>query len=230
MNALARRLVIAASVTPGVGAAAVVALVVTAFAALAGTGDDPASHAAGGSVCTSSIAALGDAVPCAAESGASSDRNVTNGTSGNTSDGVSAGSWGDYSNGMIPASALCPLTAAGQLLRCDAANAWNAMSAAYRTATGSPICITDSYRTLAVQVALRAEKPALAAIPGTSNHGWALAVDLCEAGRTGMGFTTPTFRWLEANAAGFGWVLPAWADPGRGQEEPWHWEYIGGAS
>ncbi|OJV28118.1 MAG: hypothetical protein BGO26_06670 [Actinobacteria bacterium 69-20] len=142
--------------------------------------------------------------------------------------GVTAGGWGGYSNGLIPATALCPLSAAGQLLRCDAATEWDAMSAAYQAVAGSPICITDSYRSLAVQVRLRAEKPTLAAVPGTSNHGWALAVDMCEAGRTAMGFTTPTYLWLKANAAAFGWAHPAWAEPGQGQEEPWHWEYVGG--
>ncbi len=144
--------------------------------------------------------------------------------------GVAGGGWGGFSNGQIPASALCPLTAPGQLLRCDAAEAWDAMVAAYEADTGSAMCITDSYRSLEVQVQLRAEKPSLAAVPGTSNHGWALAVDLCEPGRTGMGFTTPTYRWLEANAARFGWAHPAWAEPGHGQEEPWHWEYVGNPS
>ena len=144
--------------------------------------------------------------------------------------GVVAGAWRGFSNGQILATALCPLTAPGQLLRCDAATAWNNMSAAYRAATGAPLCITDSYRSLAVQVRLRAEKPTLAAVAGTSNHGWALAVDLCEAGRTAMGYTTPTYLWLKGNAAAFGWVHPGWAEPGAGQEEPWHWEYVGSAS
>lgn len=151
-------------------------------------------------------------------------------TGGAAGGGVVAGAWGGFSNGQIPATSLCPLTAAGQLLRCDAAAAWNGMSRAYRASSGSSLCITDSYRTLAAQVALRAEKPTLAAVPGTSNHGWALAVDLCEPGRGGMGFTTATYLWLEANAGGFGFTHPAWAEPGRGQEEPWHWEYTRGAS
>ncbi len=43
-----------------------------------------------------------------------------------------------------------------------------------------------------------------------------------------MGFSTPAYLWLKANAASFGWVHPAWAESGQGQEEPWHWEYIGG--
>ena len=144
------------------------------------------------------------------------------------SDGVTAGAWGGFSNGQIPATAMCPLSAAGQLLRCDAATAWDGMAAAYRAATGSALCITDSYRSYDVQVRLHAEKPTLAAVPGTSNHGWALAVDLCEPGRAGMEFSTATYKWLNANAARFGFMHPEWAEPGRGQEEPWHWEYTRG--
>ena len=90
-----------------------------------------------------------------------------------------ARAWGGYPNGLIPPSAMCPLGAAGHSLRCDAAAAYRAMSAAFASAFGTPICITDSYRTYASQVKLYGEKPALAAVPGTSNHGWGLAVDLC---------------------------------------------------
>lgn len=149
---------------------------------------------------------------------------------GSVSDGIGDGGWGGYSNGLIPATALCPLTAPGQLLRCDAGQAWDAMAAAFHAASGSAMCITDSYRSLDVQIRLRAEKPTLAAVPGTSNHGWALAVDLCEPGLTGMGFTTATYLWLKTNAAAYGFSHPPWAEPGRGQEEPWHWEYTGGVS
>ncbi|SDE94683.1 NlpC/P60 family protein [Blastococcus fimeti] len=132
--------------------------------------------------------------------------------------------WGGYPNGLIPPSAMCPLGAAGHSLRCDAAAAYRAMSAAYATAFGGPICITDSYRTYAGQVKLYGEKPALAAVPGTSNHGWGLAVDLCGGIQT---FGTPQYAWMVANAGRFGFLHPTWADPGNGREEPWHWEYAG---
>ena len=133
--------------------------------------------------------------------------------------------WGGYPNGLIPPKALCSLGAAGHSLRCDAAAAYKAMSAAYRTAFGGPLCITDSYRSYASQVRLYGEKPALAAVPGTSNHGWGLAVDLC-GGVDGFG--TPQYRWMQQNAGRFGFVHPSWADPGQGREEPWHWEYAAG--
>jgi hypothetical protein len=133
--------------------------------------------------------------------------------------------WGGYPNGLIPPSALCEIGVGSHRLRCDAAAAWKAMSAAFAADNGGPICITDSYRTYASQVRLYGQKPALAAVPGTSNHGWGLAVDLCGGIEQ---FGTPAFRWMTANAGRFGWLHPEWADPGNGREEPWHWEFSGG--
>ncbi|SEP16904.1 NlpC/P60 family protein [Trujillonella endophytica] len=133
-------------------------------------------------------------------------------------------SWGGYPNGLIPPSALCPIGVGSHSLRCDAAASYRAMDAAFAAAFGTPICITDSYRTYAGQVRLYGQKPALAAVPGTSNHGWGLAVDLC-GGIDGFG--SPQYRWMVANAGRFGWLHPTWADPGNGREEPWHWEYAG---
>jgi murein DD-endopeptidase MepM/ murein hydrolase activator NlpD len=132
--------------------------------------------------------------------------------------------WGGFTNGMIPPANLCGLqgVAAGHLLRCDAAAAFNAMSQAYATDMGSALCITDSYRSYAGQVRLYATKPSLAAVPGTSNHGWALALDAC-GGIESWG--TPAHEWMQLNAPKFGWVNPVWARPGGGREEPWHWEF-----
>jgi cell wall-associated NlpC family hydrolase len=132
--------------------------------------------------------------------------------------------WGGYPNGLIPPSAMCPLGVAGHVLRCDAAAAYRAMSSAYASAFGSPICITDSYRTYAGQVRLYGQKPTLAAVPGTSNHGWGLAVDLCGGIES---YGTAAYTWMKANAGRFGFLHPDWAEPGNGREEPWHWEYAG---
>ncbi len=130
--------------------------------------------------------------------------------------------WGGYPNGLIPPSAMCELGVSGHRLRCDAAAAWRAMAAAFAADFGTRMCITDSYRTYASQVRLYGQKPALAAVPGTSNHGWGLAVDLCGGIES---FGTPQYAWMVANAGRFGWLHPEWADPGNGREEPWHWEY-----
>jgi LAS superfamily LD-carboxypeptidase LdcB len=107
-------------------------------------------------------------------------------------------------------------------LRCDAAASYRQLSSAYQAAFRHPVCITDSYRSLGAQVTAFYTKPALAAVPGTSNHGWALAVDLC-GGINVSG--TPEWTWMTQNAGRFGFVQPAWAAPGGDKPEPWHWEY-----
>ncbi|WP_427893081.1 peptidoglycan DD-metalloendopeptidase family protein [Kribbella sp. GL6] len=135
--------------------------------------------------------------------------------------GSASTGWGGYSNGMIPAGKLCAI-ASGHMLRCDAATAYLKLAAAYRAQFGKTLCITDSYRSYASQVSLYQRKPSLAALPGTSNHGWGVAVDLC-GGIDKYG--TPQYLWMKANAPAYGWVHPAWAEPGRNREEPWHWEF-----
>lgn len=133
--------------------------------------------------------------------------------------------WGGYPNGLIPPNALCPVAGGQDLLRCDAAAAYSAMAGAFAAQFGRPLCLTDGYRTFSEQVTLYGQKPQLAAVPGTSNHGWALAIDQCGGIQT---FGTPEYQWMVTNAGRFGWVHPTWADPGHGREEPWHWEYAGG--
>jgi LAS superfamily LD-carboxypeptidase LdcB len=138
--------------------------------------------------------------------------------------GSAAGAWGGFPNGLIPTSALCPIGFGAHRLRCDAAQTYGAMSAAFAASFGRPLCVTDSYRTFPEQINLYSRKPALAAVPGTSNHGWGLALDLCGGVES---FGTAQWTWMAANASSFGWVHPPWAAPGRGREEPWHWEYAG---
>ena len=108
----------------------------------------------------------------------------------------------------------------GGRLRPDAAIAFNKMSQAYARAFGSPICVTDSYRSYSDQVAVFRKRPAFAAVPGTSNHGWGLAVDL---GCGIQNYGSPQYRWMTAHAGEFGWVHPTWAL--HNPFEPWHWEF-----
>lgn len=130
-----------------------------------------------------------------------------------------------YANGKIPLSVLCPLWgASGEYLRADAAYAFNRLSQAYATEFGSPLCVTDSYRPYVEQVQVYARSPALAAVPGTSNHGWGTAADLCGGIER---FGTRTHEWMLINAPLFGWFHPAWAEPSGSMPEPWHWEYGG---
>lgn len=129
-----------------------------------------------------------------------------------------------YANGMIPLEVLCPVTfAPGHRLRCDAADALHELNVAFRAALGTDLALTDSYRSLGGQFAVKAAKPFLAALPGTSNHGWGLAVDL---GGGVESYDSPQYAWLEEHAARYGWHHPAYMDrDGVGPHEPWHWEF-----
>jgi hypothetical protein len=129
------------------------------------------------------------------------------------------GPWGGYADGFVPSSQLCTIIGGGRL-RPDAAVAFNRMSQAYAQAFGSNLCVSDSYRTYGQQVSVFRRRPSLAAVPGTSNHGWGLAVDL---GCGVQHYGSAQYRWMTAHAGSFGWVHPNWAlhDP----FEPWHWEF-----
>lgn len=130
-----------------------------------------------------------------------------------------------YPNGQIPASALCaPTFDSGALLRCDAAEALDNLDAAYFQAFGVHLTINDSYRSYAAQVACLSTRGSLCAPPGTSHHGLGIAVDL--GGGIEQTFSAQ-HAWMNKNAAAFGFVHPAWAQPDGSKPEPWHWEYTG---
>ncbi|UTT61308.1 transglycosylase SLT domain-containing protein [Cellulosimicrobium cellulans] len=128
-------------------------------------------------------------------------------------------------SGRLDPSNLCqiPWARHGEVIRCDAEKALEDLNAAYRAQFGDDLGITDAYRDYAAQVAVYANKPALAAKPGWSNHGWGLALDL--AGIGGEGSTRHS--WLRQNAPAYGWQHPTWARTGGSRPESWHWEYVG---
>ena len=120
-----------------------------------------------------------------------------------------------HGNGQVPLGVLEPIGQGGHRLWGPAARSWrSAVEAA--AGDGIELRITDSYRTYDQQVDLARRKGlyadgGLAAVPGTSNHGWGLAVD--------ADVTDPaTLSWLRANAARFGFVEAV-------PREPWHWEF-----
>jgi hypothetical protein len=121
-----------------------------------------------------------------------------------------------------------------------AARAWTALSEDCHLATGHTVQTTgtaDSYRTLAQQRALFLDrytltylpnrptkewqgrtywlKPneATAAVPGTSNHGLGLAVDIASV--------SAVMAWLLAHALDYGWSWEL-------ESEPWHLRYYPG--
>lgn len=66
---------------------------------------------------------------------------------------------------------------------------------------------------------------AAAAVPGTSQHGWGLALDL---GSNVNNYGTPENNWVRENAGRFGWWWPTWARKSPSYE-PWHYEFVGTA-
>jgi LAS superfamily LD-carboxypeptidase LdcB len=88
------------------------------------------------------------------------------------------------------------------------------MNAAAKAA-GVTIGVNDSYRDLGGQEKIAREKGiygrgGVAAVPGTSNHGWGLALDLQ--------LDPKAQQWMRDNGARFGFVEDV-------AGEPWHWTY-----
>jgi hypothetical protein len=129
----------------------------------------------------------------------------------------------NYPNGHVPATALCTLWDRKYQLRSDAAVALAKLNIYFKQKFGHDIGLNSAYRTYAEQVAVRAARGYMAAPAGTSNHGWALAVDLA---------SVPTYNaeywWLRQNAPAFGFDSPDWARPGGSLHEAWHWEFVAG--
>jgi hypothetical protein len=125
------------------------------------------------------------------------------------------------SNGQLPASALSPIPGNGQL-RNDAARAYIAMHmAAKRRGVSLTIIegpIRRTYRPLSAQNmawSIFQHGGNLAARPGTSNHGWGLAVDLMNMIQRAM---------VDRIGRAFGWAK-AWSDA---PSEWWHMKWRAG--
>ncbi|WP_454049922.1 M15 family metallopeptidase [Cellulomonas sp. Marseille-Q8402] len=153
--------------------------------------------------------ALAQAVDASAGTGAAASTGERN------ADGVPV-ELAAYGNGQIPADALHEVGDTGHRLWAPAADALqSAIADAARD--GVTIGITDSYRSYESQVDVAARKGlysqgGLAAVPGTSDHGWGMAVDLK--------LDDAAQSWMRANGARYGFV----EDTPR---EPWHWAYEG---
>lgn len=142
------------------------------------------------------------------------------------------GPWGGHDNGFIPEDTLSPIPwSPNYRLRADATAALIAMNGQFRAEFGYDLPINDGYRDYAGQVEAKAIYGDEAAAPGTSNHGWAMAVDIGDRNHYRLSFSDPIYLWLKANAGRYGYAHPDWAEPGgRGPDEAWHWEYYGLAS
>ena len=124
------------------------------------------------------------------------------------------------SNGQLPSSDLAPI--AGGQLTTSAAAGYNAMNVESRKRYGVELRPTgplSSYRDYAGQQQLwnayQNGTGNLAAYPGTSNHGWGLAVD----------FATPQMRSIvDSIGTKYGWSK-SWSDA---PSEWWHILYQSG--
>jgi len=102
-----------------------------------------------------------------------------------------------------------------------------------------PIIITDGYRNYDDQVKTYNKYGAgFAAKPGTSNHGWGLAMDISgmanpfgsikkNATDRASAFRTPIYQWFFANSYKFGIYNPLSLRDGVKTDEYWHWEFNG---
>lgn len=138
---------------------------------------------------------------------------VVTGADAVNSDGVPLALVG-YGNGRIPDSALSPIAGTSHELWAPAARSFEAMRAA-AAADGVTIGITDSYRSYDAQVDVAARKGlynqgGLAATPGTSMHGWGVALDL-KLDDKGL-------AWMREHGKEYAFVEST-------PRESWHWEY-----
>ena len=125
-----------------------------------------------------------------------------------------------YTNGRLPSGALASVGYGTWKLSTYCINDYKAMNAAFRARFGINLPISGSmsaYRTYDQQVYLYnlylSGQGNLAARPGTSNHGWGLAVDVSVSP-----YGSTYYNWLNANAGRWGFN-----DDVSG--EPWHWTY-----
>ena len=129
--------------------------------------------------------------------------------------------WGGYANGKIPLDAMTGVSDYHRL----APHAATGFEEMLRAAQASDInlSLASSYRSFDDQVRIRAEKggKVATATPGTSRHGWGLAIDV--SGAAGQ-------KWMRENGPSYGWQWPTWAqERGTKNYEPWHFEYVGKA-
>ena len=132
-------------------------------------------------------------------------------------------------NGSLPLSYLAS-TARGCVVYDESFSSLNAM-VAQAAKDGVTLRPASCYRDYAGQVAAREDwcnrgACQMAAVPGTSNHGWGKAIDFAD--QTGeLDWDSPGYAWLKTWAGHYGWIHPTVMEPGGPVPEPWHWEWIG---
>lgn len=98
-----------------------------------------------------------------------------------------------------------------------AARDWSQLASTFARRFSTETCLTHSYRSYESQTRLYGAKPTLAAVPGTSNHGWGVTLDVCGGQET---YDSERHQGLRRHNARFGWVNPG--QEGGSRPEPWH--------
>ncbi|TVP56195.1 MAG: D-alanyl-D-alanine carboxypeptidase [Nodularia sp. (in: Bacteria)] len=143
-----------------------------------------------------------------------------------------------------PESELLPITADGRIrLRKVAAQRYKAMTQAAR-GEGVILVPISGFRSVKEQEQLffgigakrnqtPAERAAVSAPPGHSEHHTGYAVDIGDGAVPATNLqtnfeNTKAFKWLEANAARFGFEISFPENNPQGVSyEPWHWRFVG---
>ncbi|MBH8562106.1 D-alanyl-D-alanine carboxypeptidase family protein [Nostoc sp. CENA67] len=143
-----------------------------------------------------------------------------------------------------PASELMSITADGRIkMRKTAGEKFQAMTQAARSA-GVILVPISGFRSVKDQEQLffgvgqqrnqtPAERAALSAPPGHSEHHTGYAVDIGDGAAPATNLqsnfdNTNAYKWLQTNAARFGFEISFPKDNVQGVSyEPWHWRYVG---
>ena len=137
-------------------------------------------------------------------------------------------------NGKLPESMLVALSWDKEktLIAAPAAADLGRLNSAFKKKFGKNLDIDLAYRTLDTQKFLYQELGSyIAAKPGTSNHGWGLAIDVPET--YNYSFKGKYYKWLKANSKKYNWIhrknLEEFRSNGSRNPyaEAWHFEYVG---
>ena len=120
-----------------------------------------------------------------------------------------------YGNGKVPAVGPAGHRGGDHRLWAPGGGGVHALPGGGEGATASTIGVTDSYRSYEAQVDVAGRKGlykngGLAAVPGTSDHGWGL--------QPRPRPRPPAQTWMRANAGRFGFDENT-------PREPWHWTF-----
>lgn len=103
-----------------------------------------------------------------------------------------------------------------------------ALNAAYHQQFGRNVSIDLAYRSMSEQQYwYHLLGYPNAAIPGSSNHGFGLAVDFWENNASPFRFGQSGYNWLIAHGNAFGWTQPAFMRQGAYNPEYWHFNFTG---